>query len=85
MMATAYAKSANGQPVLAQALVGGLASPGEPLKGRPDSFEVDAVLQAGRLQMEYSNREGERVVAGGRLLVAKLERSRALIADLGPL
>lgn len=85
MMATAYAKSAIGRPVIVQALQGGLASPGEPLRGKPDSFELEAVLAAGRLQADHENRENGRVVAGGRLLAATLRRNQSLIADLGPL
>lgn len=85
MMATAYAKSANGRPVIVQALQGGLASPGEPLRGKPDSFEAEAVLAAGRLQADHENRENGRVVAGGRLLAATLRRNQSLIADLGPM
>ena len=85
MMATAYAKSAIGRPVIVQALQGGLASPGEPLRGKPDSFEPEAVLAAGRLQADHENRENGRVVAGGRLLAATLRRNQSLIADLGPL
>lgn len=85
MMATAYAKSANGNPVTVQALEGGLASPGDPLRGRPDSFEPDAVLVAGRLQMNHENHQSGRVVAGGMLLVATLERDRALVANVGQL
>lgn len=85
MMATAYAKSADGEQVIAQALEGGLASPGDPLRGRPASFEMAAVLHAGKLQMEHSNRETGRLVAGGRLLVATLKSNTAVIADLGSL
>lgn len=85
MMATAYAKSANGKPVIVQALEGGLASPGDPLRGRPDSFESEAVLAAGQLQADHENRQHGRVVAGGRLLVATLCANQTLIADLGPL
>ena len=85
MMATAYAKSANGEPVIVQPLEGGLASPGDPLRDRPASFEMSAVLQSGRLQMEHSNRENGRLVAGGRLLVATLKSNTALIADVGSL
>lgn len=63
MMATAYAKSANGVAVTVQPLDEGLASPGDPLRGRPASFGMAAVLEAGRLQVEYLNRASDRLVA----------------------
>jgi hypothetical protein len=85
MMAIAYAKSANGEPVIVQPLEVGFASPGDPLRDRPASFEMSAVLQAGRLQMEHSSRENGRLVAGGRLLVATLKSNTALIAEVGSL
>lgn len=78
MMATAYAKSANGEPVIAQALEAGLASPGDPLRGRPASFEMAAVLEAGRLQAEYLNQASGRTVAGRRLLAASPPCSSAI-------
>lgn len=83
MMATAYAKSANGEPVIAQPLEGGLASPGDPLRSRPASFDMAAVLEAGRLQAGYLNQASGRVVAGGRLLTAVLQRDHASLRDLG--
>lgn len=82
MMATAYAKDAAGGPARVQPLEGGVASPGEPLRGRPDSFEFDDVLEAGRLQVAYLNESVGRTVAGGRLLVADLRREQATITDL---
>lgn len=85
MMATAYAKSANGERVIAQALEGGLASPGDPLRGRPASFEMAAVLEAGRLQAEYLNQASGRLVAGGRLLAALLQPDDLHLRDLGKL
>lgn len=85
MMATAYAKSANGEPVIVQPLEGGLASPGDPLRGRPASFEMQAVLEAGRLQAEYLNHASGRQVAGGRLLAALLKRDHVHLQDLGNL
>lgn len=85
MMATAYAKSANGEPVIAQALEGGLASPGDPLRGRPARFEMAAVLEAGRLQAEYLNQASGRLVAGGRLLAALLQPDDLHLRDLGRL
>lgn len=83
MMATAYAKSVSGEPARVQLLVGGLASPGEPLQGSKDSFDPEDVLEAGRLQAEWLNRASGRQVAGGRLLVAALRRGQASIQDLG--
>ena len=85
MMATAYAKDAGGGPARVQPLEGGVASPGEPLRGRQDSFEIDAVLEAGRLQAAYLNKSVGRTVAGGRLLAAVLVEGRATISDVGPL
>jgi len=85
MMATAYGKSANGEPVTVQPLDGGLASPGDPLRRRPTSFEMAAVLEAGRLQAEYLNQAAGRLVAGGRLLAALIQRERTQLQDLGNL
>ncbi|WP_343649514.1 hypothetical protein [Stenotrophomonas sp.] len=85
MVATAYAKSDSGVAAIVQPLVGGLASPGEPLQGRPDSFAPEAVLAAGRAQSVWLNGKAGRRVAGGRLLVASLKSSQALISDLGPI
>jgi len=85
MMATAYAKSANGDPVVVQPLEGGLASPGDPLRGRPASFEMAAVLEAGRLQAEHLNQASGRLVAGGRVLAALLRRDHVTLQDLGKL
>jgi len=82
MMATAYAKDAGGDPARVQPREGGLASPGEPLRGRPDSFELEAVLGAGRLQAAYLNKSVGRTVAGGRLLVADLRNGQAIITDV---
>lgn len=84
MMATAYAKSDSTGKTVVQALVGGLASPGDPLRGRTDSFRTEDVLEAGRLQAAYLNAEAGRLVAGGHLLVAKLSQGRAEIVDAGP-
>lgn len=83
MMATAYAKSANGEPVTVQPLDGGLASPGEPLRGSAASFEPAAILQAGLAQVEFLNRSSGRAVAGGRLIVARLRQKEALVTDEG--
>lgn len=83
MVATAYAKSVSGEPARVQPLVGGLASPGDPLQGREDSFDPEDVLEAGRLQAEWLNRASGRQVAGGRLLVAALRQGQASIQDLG--
>lgn len=69
MMATAYAKSANGDPVVVQPLDGGLASPGDPLRGETAAFHQAAVLNAGRLQASFLNikrRESRRWAAAHR-------------------
>ncbi|WP_312738892.1 hypothetical protein [Stenotrophomonas sp.] len=83
MVATAYAKSVNQEPTRVQPLEGGLASPGEPLRGRPDSFAPEDLLAAGRIQAAWLNRSSGRQVAGGRLLTARLRPSSAVISDLG--
>lgn len=83
MMATAYAKDAGGAAAVVQVLAGGLASPGEPLRGRPDSFEDAAVAEAGRLQAVYLNDRAGRTVAGGSLLVARLSRGLATVEEIG--
>ncbi len=85
MVATAYAKHDSATAAIVQRLDGGLASPGEPLKGRSDSFELVDVLQAGRLQAAWLNQAVGRQVAGGRLLVAALSEGQALVQDLGTL
>lgn len=82
MMATAYAKDAGGAAAVVQALAGGLASPGEPLRGRPDSFEPVDVLEAGRLQAAFLNRSSGRRVAGGRLITALVQRCHVDLHDL---
>lgn len=83
MVATAYAKSDSGVAAVVQPLVGGLASPGEPLQGRPDSFAPDAVLAAARIQAAWLNKASGRDAAGGRALVAVLRQGQAFIQDLG--
>lgn len=85
MAATAYAKHDSAVPAIVQPLDGGLASPGEPLEGIPDSFELVDVLAAGRLQAAWLNRAVGRQVAGGRLLIASLSESQAIVQDLGAL
>jgi len=85
MLATAYAKNADEEPAIVQPLEGGLASPGDPLRGRPSSFEAADVLEAGRLQAEHLNRTWGRQVAGGRLLSALLRRGQIDLQDLGAL
>ena len=82
MIATAYAKDASSGAARVQPLEGGVASPGEPLRGRRDSFELEAVLEAGRLQADYLNGSMGRTVAGGRLLVADLRNGQAIITDV---
>jgi hypothetical protein len=85
MVATAYAKNAGGRRAIVQPLLGGLASPGKPLSGRRDSFDLDDILQAGRLQAAYLNALSERPVAGGRLIVAVLRKEKITVRTLGPL
>lgn len=83
MEATAYAKNDSAVPAIVQPLVGGLASPGEPLRGRPDSFAPQNVLAAARLQANYLNEQLGRQVAGGRLLIGLLQQGQAVVRDLG--
>lgn len=83
MVATAYAKSVSGEPARVQQLAGGLASPGDPLEGRSDSFDPKDVLVAGRLQAAWLNDRMGRAVAGGRLLAAVLRQGQAVVQDLG--
>lgn len=85
MVATAYAKSDSSRPTIVQQLNGGMASPGEPLRGRSDSFASEDVLAAGRLQANYLNEQMGRQVAGGRLLAGFLQKGQAVIKDLGPI
>lgn len=63
MVATAYSKHAVETPSLIQRLTGGMASPGEPLRGRPHSFDPADVLEAGVLQASYVNEKTGRQVA----------------------
>jgi len=83
MVATAYAKDVSDEPTRVQPLEGGLASPGEPLRGRPDSFTPQDVLAAGRVQAAWLNKASGRQVAGGRLLVTVLKKGESFIQDLG--
>lgn len=83
MVATAYAKSDSSRPTIVQQLNGGMASPGEPLRGRSDSFASEDVLAAGRLQANYLNEQMGRQVAGGRLLGGFLQKGQAVVKDLG--
>ncbi|QGL94555.1 hypothetical protein FEO92_20040 [Stenotrophomonas maltophilia] len=85
MMATAYAKSDSSRPSVVQRLDGGLASPGEPLAGRPDSLAPKDVFAAGRIQAAWLNKQVGRRVAGGRLLAAVLREGQAVVQDLGPI
>ncbi len=85
MMATAYAKSDSSRSSVVQSLDGGLASPGEPLVGRPDSLAPEDVLAAGRIQAAWLNKQVGRQVAGGRLLAAVLREGQAVVQDLGPI
>lgn len=81
--ATAYAKSSREGAALVQPLAGGLASPGEPLVGREDSFALEDVLAAGKLQAAWLNGRVGRQVAGGHLLAAVLRPGQVVIHDLG--
>ncbi|WP_285310287.1 hypothetical protein [Stenotrophomonas maltophilia group sp. Smal32] len=85
MVATAYAKSDSSRATVVHPLDGGLASPGDPLAGRPDSFAPADVLAAGRIQATWLNKQVGRQVAGGRLLAAVLREGQAVIQDLGPI
>lgn len=85
MMATAYAKSDSSRSSVVQSLDGGLASPGEPLVGRPDSLAPEDILAAGRIQAAWLNKQVGRQVAGGRLLAAVLREGQAVVQDLGPI
>ncbi|KOE99865.1 hypothetical protein [Stenotrophomonas geniculata] len=85
IVATAYAKNDSTTPAIVQQLDGGLASPGEPLRGRPDSFASEDVLTAARLQANYLNEQMGRQVAGGRLLIGLLQQGQAVVKDLGVL
>ena len=85
MVATAYAKSEDGRPAVVQALVGGLASPGEPLRNQPAGMGRAELMAAGRLQAAYLNGDSERPLAGGRLLAAILSKGQATVLDLGGL
>jgi len=70
--ATAYAKSATAMPAPVRRLNGGMASPGEPLEGRNDSFSLSEILTAGRLQDAWLNRRLGRRVAGGAISLLPL-------------
>jgi len=83
MVATAYAKNDSAVPAVVQTLAGGLASPGEPLRGRPDSFASEDVLAAARRQANYLNEHMGRQVAGGRLLIGFLQQGQAVVKDVG--
>nr|WP_180165449.1 hypothetical protein [Stenotrophomonas sp. SbOxS2]NYT98295.1 hypothetical protein [Stenotrophomonas sp. SbOxS2] len=83
MMATAYAKSDSQRLTMVQPIVGQLASPGEPLRAAtPSMVQVDLMAHA-RLQAGYLNERMGRQVAGGRLLVGFLQKSQAVVKDLG--
>jgi len=83
IVGTAYAKSVVEEPTRVAELVGGIAAPGQPLRGLTHSFHPDAILAAGRRQAEYVNAEEGRHVAGGRLITAFLQRGEAIVRDLG--
>ncbi|MDH1192625.1 hypothetical protein [Stenotrophomonas sp. GD03958] len=75
MIATVYAKSEDGHPAVVQALVGGRASPGEPLNQPAGMGRVD-LMAAGRLQAAYLNGDSERPMADGRPLAAMLSKAK---------
>lgn len=83
MVATAYAKNVRAGPAVVQQPDEGVASPGEPLLGRPDCFASDDVIAAGRLQGSCLNEQMDRKVAGGRLLIGFLQQARPMVKDLG--
>jgi len=83
IVATAYAKQSSATPAVVLQLEGGLASPGEPLQGRADSFSPDAVLQSSRIQAAWLNKTTGRQVAGGHVLAAVLREGQTVIHDLG--
>lgn len=85
VIATAYAKHSSEVPAVVQTLEGGMASPGEPLQGREDSFIPEAVLQSSRIQAAWLNKAAGREVAGGRVLAAVLRKGQMVIHDLGAL
>ncbi len=82
-MATTYAKSDIGRRTEVLPLVGGMASPGEPLADRKDSFDPADLLVAGRLQAAWLDGRVGGTVAGGHLLMASLTLSSSIILDLG--
>ncbi|CAM4366725.1 hypothetical protein [Stenotrophomonas lactitubi] len=83
MVATAYATSDSSRRTVVQPLDGGLASPGEPLAVRPDSFAAADLLAAGKSQAAWLNNQEGRQVAGGRLLAGFLQKNQAVVKDLG--
>lgn len=85
MVATAYAKSDGGVPAVVQPLKAGLASPGEPLRDRPSSFDPADVIAAGQLQADWLNGAVGRQVAGGQLLAALIQPAQVTLSNLGRL
>lgn len=83
MVATAYAKSDSSRRTVVQPLDCGLAAPGKPLAGRPDSFAAADLLAAGKSQAAWLNNQEGRQVAGGRLLAGFLQKNQAVVKDLG--
>lgn len=83
IVGTAYSKSVVEHPTRVEELVGGIAAPGQPLRGLPDSFEPEAIRAAGRRQADYLNAEEGREVAGGRVIVAFLRRGEVIVRDIG--
>ena len=85
MAASAYIKTRSDVPAEHHALVGGLASPGAPLRTWKESFAPDEILRAGVLQAQYLNAAAGKAVAGGRLLCCRLTQHSIRIDDLGPI
>jgi len=83
IVGAAYSKSGVGHPTRVEELVGGIAAPGPPLRGLPDSFDPEAIRAAGRRQADYLNAAEGREVAGGRIIVAFLKRGEVIVRDIG--
>jgi len=83
--ATAYATSEGATTVLTWRLMEGTASPGEPLEGGSDSFDLSEILAAGGLQAAWLNSRAAWRVARGNLLVAVLGQESNEVRNLGEL
>lgn len=82
MAATAYARTVGGELTRVQPLVGGLASPGDPLQDRAASFDAPDVLAACRLQAEWLNNMVRK--EGGRRTPFGCGPSAAAVVCSGP-